>query len=98
MRSIFLAAAIALTAAPAVGAEPVDLLRGMGVSDAARCHESPWLYKAKRGQEAQARKLADLPPANAYSAVLRVENGCQVPVMAGYGYGSPDRKRPAQRR
>lgn len=98
MRSSFLAAAIALIAAPALGAEPVDLLRGMGVSDAARCHESPWLYKAKRGQEAQARKLADLPPANAYFAVLRVENGCQVPVMAGYGYGVTNKQERTQPR
>lgn len=98
MRSSFLAIAIALIAAPPLSAEPVNILRGMGVSDAVRCPESSLLYQAKRGQEAQVSKLTDLPPANAYFAVLRVENGCQVPVMAGYGYGVTNKQERTQPR
>ena len=95
MRSSFLAAAIVLIAAPSFSAEPVNILRGVGVSNATRCPGSPFLYKTNKGAEARVSKLTELPPANAYFAVLRVENGCQVPVMAGHDYGVPGKQKHA---
>jgi hypothetical protein len=43
---------------------------------------------AKRGGKLRPQKLNELPMADAYNAVLRHIDGCNAPVMVGYGFGA----------
>ena len=44
-------------------------------------------------------RLGDLPPANAYNAVLRAgPDGCPDPVLVSYDHGSPTGPKPTKRR
>ena len=40
-------------------------------------------------QEAQLKRLDELPPANLVLTVLRTEDGCSAPVIVRYGIGAP---------
>ena len=46
---------------------------------------------AKRGGKLNPQKLNQLPMADAYKAVLRHVDGCNAPVMVGYGFGAEQR-------
>lgn len=41
-----------------------------------------------KGRPLAGQNLADLPPANHYKAVYRRVDGCEVPVVVGYGIGA----------
>jgi hypothetical protein len=46
-----------------------------------RCPETPMSLARKQGANPQARKLADLPPAQAFAAVDRRVSGCAMPML-----------------
>ena len=89
MRLLILAAALALPAAAAHARTPNE----PPVARAPACDDPSIVHQAKPDRSAKLSKLADLPPANHYLSVYRVIDGCQVPVIAGYGIGSADRRR-----
>ena len=51
----------------------------------AHCPQAVQYYAWQRGRKMEPRKLAELPDANAYKAVYRRVNGCEVPVVVRYG-------------
>ena len=51
------------------------------------CPRTTSMHAFDRNQKVTPRKLGDLPPANAYSAVYRLVGGCEVPVVVRYGIG-----------
>lgn len=63
--------------APAADMPVVD----PSVSDA-RCPETPMSLARKQGRNPQARKLGELPPAQAFMAVDRRVDGCPMPMLA----------------
>lgn len=94
MRSIILAISVTSLAATGAAAAP----RSGTAAGEPRCVNDPMKHLARPGKGAQLRKLTELPPADAYLAVLRHDGYCHVPVMVGYGFGSTDRqRRPAPR-
>ena len=54
----------------------------------AHCPQAVQYYAWQRGQKMEPRRLAELPDANAYKAVYRRVNGCEVPVVVRYGVTS----------
>lgn len=54
---------------------------------AAHCPKTASVHAWSREQKVAPRKLNELPPANAYSAVYRTIGGCEVPVVVRYGVG-----------
>ena len=76
---LFLSTMAAVT--PAV-AQPSTFKR-----PAAHCPRTTSYYAWSRDRALTPRKLGELPPANAYRTVLRLVNGCEVPVVVRYGVG-----------
>ena len=54
---------------------------------APQCPHATSVHAWARDRRVEPRKLAELPPANAYSAVYRTVGGCEVPVVVRYGIG-----------
>ena len=79
MTLLLLAAAAAATPPPAVTHQ------SRFKPPAAHCPRSVQYYAWQRGQKMEPRKLTELPDANAYRAVYRLVNGCEVPVVVRYG-------------
>ncbi len=48
---------------------------------------------ARKGGKLSPRMLDSLPAADLYKAVYRTIGGCVVPVIAGYGFGLPEKVR-----
>ena len=55
--------------------------------NAAHCPKPTSVHAWSRDKKVAPRKLNELPPANAYSAVYRTIGGCEVPVVVRYGVG-----------
>jgi len=54
----------------------------------AHCPRTTSQYAWQRGKALKPKKLNELPPANAYVAVLRIDsNGCEAPIVVKYGVG-----------
>jgi len=53
----------------------------------AECPRTSAHIAVERGKGPPMRKLNELPPANAYKAVYRRINGCEVPVVVRYDVG-----------
>ena len=70
----------------AVDAGPVAW-RTLPQPPAADCPQTTAHHAFDPKQPLKPRKLAELPPANAYSAVLRHDGKCEVPVVIKYGVG-----------
>jgi len=51
------------------------------------CPRTTSYVAVERGKSVAPRKLSELPPANAYKAVYRRVDGCEVPVIVKYGVG-----------
>lgn len=64
------------TAAPAADARPI-------------CQNSELHSADDPSEEAQLKRLDELPPANLVLTVLRTEDGCSTPVIVRYGIGAP---------
>ncbi|NUS99972.1 MAG: hypothetical protein HOP96_03245 [Sphingomonas sp.] len=52
------------------------------------CSQTTRIYAWRQGRPLKPQKLTELPNANAYSAVLRRIDGCEVPVIVRFGVGS----------
>jgi hypothetical protein len=81
--------------APAVDETPVTMtpVREMPVIDPRaqnqlKCPPTSRYEAAKRGEKLGLKKLNDLPPADAYKAVLREIDGCNAPIIVSYGFGA----------
>ena len=82
-------------AAPAV-ATPAVPTRDMPTfnplnRNALKCPPTSRYEAAKRGGKLDLKKLNELPAADGYMAVLREIDGCNAPVMVGYGFGGTQR-------
>lgn len=91
MRMLILSSAAILFSLPAGAAAPVPA-RNMPVmnpnADApAKCPPTSRYEAARRGGPLDARKLNQLPAADMYKAVYRRIDGCEIPIIAGYGIG-----------
>ena len=54
---------------------------------APHCPKPTGVHAWSRDKKVAPRKLTELPPANAYSAVYRTVGGCEVSVVVRYGVG-----------
>ena len=79
MSLLILAAAVALQG-PAVAQSPRT-----EPSATERCPQATRYYAYRDGKKLRPKALTELPDANAYSAVYRLVDGCQVPVVVKYG-------------
>ena len=77
--------ALALVTVPTPAVAAPDTPRA---SRSTTCPRTTSVYAWRRGEPLQPRKLTELPPANAYSAVYRRIGGCEVPVVVKYGVNS----------
>jgi len=59
--------------------------------NALKCPPTSRYEAAKRGGKLDMKKLNELPAADGYKAVLREIDGCNAPVMVGYGFGGTQR-------
>lgn len=73
-----------VTTAPVAYAAPLPTSRSV-IDAYAKC-QSTIMAQGER-QRPTLRRLADLPPANSYAAVLRIRNGCPEPVIISTGIG-----------
>ena len=80
---LFAAALIAADPSPAVALpyQPRPL------ASSPNCPRTTNYHAWQSGKALKPQKLADLPPANAYLAVLRRVRGCEVPIVVKYGVG-----------
>jgi hypothetical protein len=53
----------------------------------ANCPRTTSYYAYRSNEPLKPRKLAELPPANAYSAVYRRVGHCEAPIVVKYGVG-----------
>ena len=79
---LLLAAALTAVPVPAVAATDAT-----ASSRSKNCPRTTSVYAWRHGEPLSPRKLTQLPPANAYSAVYRRIGGCEVPVIVRYGVG-----------
>lgn len=73
-------------AAPALPVRDMPVIDPLA-QDALKCPPTSRYEAAKRGEKLGLRKLNDLPAADAYKAVLREIDGCNAPIVVGYGFG-----------
>ena len=52
-----------------------------------KCPPTSRYEAAKRGEKLGLKKLNELPAADAYKTVLREIDGCNAPIIVGYGFG-----------
>ena len=80
MRLLFPVAIIIAAAAPAMAAKPAAAPKPVLQASDCPSASSQWTRQG-RGWESKPQKLAELPPAESYAAVYRLdERGCMVPV------------------
>ena len=93
MRLLVLAAALILPTIGAHGQPPASRAVAGAPGTAAPCADPSMVHQARPDRSAKLHKLGELPPANLYLSVYRLVDGCQVPVIAGYGIGSTGQRR-----
>jgi hypothetical protein len=83
MRPIAILAALPLLGAapPAAVIEPAAPTPVQNPYAEERCPETPMSLARKRGDREGARRLGDLPPAQAFAAVDRRVDGCAAPML-----------------
>ena len=89
MRVLLLIAVVALVA-PAAAAQP-----GFGLqpgADSANCPATSRYEASRRNKAPKARKLTDLPAADAYLTVWRKVGACEAPIIVRYDIGSAGKK------
>lgn len=91
MRLMLIASAAILFSLPAGAAAPVPARNTPVVNPnaeaPAKCPPTSRYEAARRGGPLAVRKLNELPAAEMYKAVYRRIDGCEVPIIAGYGIG-----------
>lgn len=63
------------------------IVRGEAWLSAPDCPRTTHYYAYNPGEPVKPYKLGELPPANAYTAVLRHDGRCEVPLIIRYGVG-----------
>lgn len=83
MRLLVLAAAFALLPSVSAAASSKEFKKAHDAAVRAACPGQPGAqFASKPGKSLKPRKLGELPPAEAYQAVLRVDgNGCLDPLL-----------------
>jgi hypothetical protein len=76
-----------LAAALAATASAPSLAVAGALKSSPRCPRTTGYYAWQGGTPPRPRKLAELPPANLYSAVYRTIGGCEAPIIVKYGVG-----------
>jgi hypothetical protein len=74
-------------AAGAVALQKAPVVKGGPFPSAADCPRTTSYHAFDASKPVNPRKLGELPPANAYAAVLRHDGRCEVPVVIKYGVG-----------
>ncbi|MEO8454007.1 MAG: hypothetical protein ABI454_02510 [Sphingomicrobium sp.] len=88
MRLLTMAILVLLpTAAAAVGLQGAPATKGAASPSTAECLRTTSYYAYRQGEPLKPRKLTELPPANAYSAVYRHIGRCEAPIVVKYGVG-----------
>lgn len=98
MRLSALAVSIVIVSAPASGADPrlagnMPVVNPNGPTNG-KCPATKPHYATKKGGNVLSRKLSELPPAVHYKTAYRRIDGCEVPIIAGYGIGATASNRP----
>lgn len=73
-------------ATPAVPTRDMPTINPLN-RNALKCPPTSRYEAAKRGGNLDLKKLNELPAADAYKAVLREIDGCNAPIIVGYGIG-----------
>ena len=73
--------------AGAVAVQKPPIVKGALTPSSSGCPWTTSYYAFNSSQPVKPRKLGELPPANAYAAVLRRDGRCEVPVVIKYGVG-----------
>ena len=87
---LLLAAVIALlsTSASAAALQTAPAAKDPALEAVAKCKQTSAHYFAYRdGKPLKPHKLTELPPANAYVAIVRNDGRCEVPVIVRYNMG-----------
>ena len=74
-------------ATPAVPTRDMPVVNPLS-RNALKCPPTSRYEAAKRGGKLGLEKLNELPAADAYKAVLREIDGCNAPIIVGYGLGA----------
>jgi len=80
-----------LLAAALFAATPVPVITvpylSRSLPSSPECPRTTNYYAYRDGKPLRPRKLTELPPANAYSAVFRHIGNCEAPIVVKYGVG-----------
>ena len=79
------AGAVSVPDKPQIKAPPMK--KGVTSLYSEECQRTTSYHAYKPGEPLKPRQLAELPPANAYAAVLHHDGRCEVPVVIRYGVG-----------
>jgi len=79
------AGAVSVPGKPQIKAQPMK--KGVISLYSEECQRTTSYHAYKNGEPLPPRKLGELPPANAYAAVLHHDGRCEVPVVIRYGVG-----------
>ena len=83
---MLLLAALLSAAAPTPAVALSDA--ALPATSPSRCPRTTSHEAWHQGKPLKPRKLTELPPANAYSAVYRHIGGCEAPIVVKYGVGN----------
>ena len=84
------AASDAQTPAPPIPTRDMPAVNPLGHSQL-NCPPTSRYEASKQGGKLGAQKLNELPMADGYKAVLRKVDGCNAPVLVGFGFGREQR-------
>jgi hypothetical protein len=87
MRLLIVALLMLPSAAGAVRVQSTSDVKNARHSSSAECPQTTKHYAYRDDKPLTPRKLTELPPANAYSAVYRHIGGCEAPIVVKYGLG-----------
>lgn len=79
------AGAVSVPAQPQIKAPPMT--KGVISLYSGNCQRTTTYHAYNPGEPLQPRRLAELPPANAYATVLHHDGRCEIPVVIRYGVG-----------
>jgi hypothetical protein len=87
MRLLIVALLMLPSAAGAASLQGIPVVRGAQHPSSAECPQTTKHYAYRDDNRLSPRKLTELPPANAYSAVYRHIGQCEAPIVVKYRLG-----------